>query len=223
MPPFESLAPSPPPTPRARARLPLRYRLPNPPPVFVGRRREIVELARRIRRAPVSVVRGLGGIGKTSLVLATLHRHFADRVDDVAVIRLARAAEAEPTWDDLTRALAARLGWPSVGHERPLAGEDFVATVIDLAERAGLWVVLDDAHAAGADFVEPILRGFAAYARSSRLSAVSREDVAGVPGSQHLMLEGLADRDQATLAAAVAPGLERASVTRAVRSAAGSP
>src|SRR6188768_3582037 len=113
MPSLESL-PLPP-----RAPLPLRYRLPNPPPVFVGRRREVLELAKRIERAPVSVVRGLGGIGKTALVLATLHQRFAARREDVAVIRLAREAEAGPTWDDLTRALAARLGWPTLGHERP--------------------------------------------------------------------------------------------------------
>src|SRR5690242_6945620 len=56
------------------AMLPLRNRLANAPPLFVGRRREVAWLKRELRDNPVVVVSGPGGIGKTALVLHTLHR-----------------------------------------------------------------------------------------------------------------------------------------------------
>lgn len=181
----------------------------------------MLELARRIERAPVSAVRGIGGIGKTALVLATIHQRFADRVEDVALVRLARPTDAEPTWTDLVRVLAHRLGWQTIDLDRPV-GEEVVAAIIDLAERARLWIVLDDVHAAPA-FAEPLLSAFATFARSSRLIAISREDVPGVPTPQQLVLDGLADRDQAALAAEVSPGLDPSGVANIIRSAGGSP
>src|SRR4051794_34759923 len=56
--------------------LALRYRLPNAPPTFVGRADTVKRLCALIERAPLCLVWGLGGLGKTSLVRHTLHRHF---------------------------------------------------------------------------------------------------------------------------------------------------
>lgn len=53
--------------------LPLRLRLPNPPPVFVGRDAELSWLQQALSRAPVALLSGPGGIGKTALALQALH------------------------------------------------------------------------------------------------------------------------------------------------------
>ena len=90
--------------------IPLRYRLPNPPPLFVGRAEESERLRALIARAPVSVVRGLGGLGKTALVLHALHHGFPHEAPRALFIGL---RPAEPPGDvqiEIMRALAAASG-----------------------------------------------------------------------------------------------------------------
>src|SRR4051812_43384345 len=99
-------------TTRATATFPLALRLPNPPSVFVGRTREKEVLQRAITRAAVSCVCGLGGLGKTSLVLATLHEHFPDRVARTVMISIGRGQNADEVARLLIRALATgSLAW----------------------------------------------------------------------------------------------------------------
>src|SRR5262245_26844162 len=139
--------------PQPGEQLPLAYRLPNPPPVFVGRRRETAELAAMIKRAPVTVVCGIGGVGKTSLVLATLRRCHPAQVDRTVMVGLRPAEPPGQLQLELARALAGTLvlaaGWATRGYEPDAYAEG----IIDLAERAGLWVVLDDLHHGDAGFI----------------------------------------------------------------------
>src|SRR5688572_23828044 len=89
-----------------RAPPPLQHRLPNPPPLFVGRAQDSAELTELIARAPVAVVCGVGGVGKTSLVLATLRRRSPAQVERTVMVGL-RPADAP--WQiqlELVRALA---------------------------------------------------------------------------------------------------------------------
>ena len=82
--------------PLARAPLPLAYRLPNPPPVYVGRRKESTELGALVKRAPVTMVCGIGGLGKTSLVLATLRRRYPAQVERTVMLDLMHIIRIEP-------------------------------------------------------------------------------------------------------------------------------
>src|SRR5690606_39694288 len=58
----------------SRAQLPLVWRLPNGASMFVGREGELSRLAHVLSRAPVAVVWGGAGVGKTALVLESLAR-----------------------------------------------------------------------------------------------------------------------------------------------------
>ncbi|MEB2323903.1 MAG: AAA family ATPase, partial [Sorangiineae bacterium] len=46
--------------------------MPNPPAVFVGRERERAALSSALARAPLTVLHGPSGVGKTALALTVL-------------------------------------------------------------------------------------------------------------------------------------------------------
>jgi len=135
--------------PAASEGLPLRYRLPNAPALFVGREAETGQLAEAIGRAPVAVVWGLGGLGKTALVSRTLTRHFAREAERTVFLRLAAHDSGDQLRLELVRALVSACRVERVDWERLLADHELlVGVAIDLAEGAGLWVVLDDVQLA---------------------------------------------------------------------------
>ena len=68
--------------------LPLALRVPNPPPVFVGRAAEVERLAELLKRAPVAVVHGSDSVGKLAFVLHVLHKRFRARVDRALYVRV---------------------------------------------------------------------------------------------------------------------------------------
>src|SRR5262245_28492808 len=143
-----------------RPKRPLRYRLPNAPALFVGRRDKIALLRRALGRGPVSVVHGLGGLGKTSLVLTTLHRHFRDRVANAIHVVIAETSSHGPA-AEIARALAEvdghELRWEELSNEPEL----LIATAIDLAEEHEHWIVLDDLDVSAesnASFLDAVAR-----------------------------------------------------------------
>lgn len=99
-------------TERSGARLPLSLRLPNAPAFFVGRQAETDRLEQAIGRAAASVVWGLGGLGKTTLVLHTLHQRFATQVPRTIMVGLTGSA---PIYLEVAKALAAVDGGARVG------------------------------------------------------------------------------------------------------------
>ena len=158
----------------ARASVPLRFRLPNPPAVFVGRKAELLELGDAIRRAPVSAVWGLGGSGKTALVLQTLHRRFAGKAERTLFVGL-RPGTASPEVEVarvLAEATGSRIEWAAVAS----APDAAVALAIDLAETGPWWLVIEDLQHAPAERVAALLSAFARYARRSRVIATSRHE-----------------------------------------------
>ncbi|MFC1609383.1 hypothetical protein ACFL6C_00355 [Myxococcota bacterium] len=205
--------------------IPLRYRLPNPPPLFVGRCQEVDALVEAIRRAPVAVVWGLGGLGKTALVLHTLHRYFARRVPRTLIINLSPGDHAEDICTGSIRAIAeveghSGINWPDLMADP----ETLAATAIDLAEMGGWWLVLDNLHHAEPGPVADVLMKLANYARKSRWIAVSRVEPPLVQlTSQVLYLAGMQEQDLRELIGQSQPQTPANQADTAIGASGGSP
>lgn len=185
------------------SKLPLRFRLANGPPSFVGRVAEREWLTRAVERGALTAVWGLGGLGKSALVRHVLHTRFAERVPTTLAARVPPGSPVEQLVLAVARVLAeaqsiGSIDWTALTSDR----DALIATMIDLAEgthegpretrpTAGWWVVLDDVHHAPAAEMRELLSLLARYARQSRWIAVSRVDLAlDLPG-QILALQGM--------------------------------
>lgn len=87
------------------APIPLRYRLPNPPPVFAGRDAESAWLEAAFGRAPVTLVFGPDGIGKSALVRRVLRRIGA--AERTAYLELPPGQPNQQTRHEILRMLRA--------------------------------------------------------------------------------------------------------------------
>src|SRR5437867_2220599 len=131
-----------------RSRVPLRLRLPNAPPLFCGRRKELNLFKRGVGEALVTVVSGPGGIGKTAFVFHALHRAFPGRVGQTLYLGL-RPGGSSDVRAEIVRALVEVQTSPKrrtepVDWTSLLADpEALAALAIDLAEAGPWWVVLD--------------------------------------------------------------------------------
>lgn len=205
----------------ARSSVPLRFRLPNPPAVFVGRKAEGAELAEAVKRAPVSVVWGLGGSGKTALALHTLQHRFAKRAERTLFVGL-RPGTASPETEVarvLAEATKSRIEWNAAAS----APDAAVALALDLAESGPWWILVEDLQHAAPDRVAALLTAFARYARRSRVIATSRFD----PGLPELRGQtvalGAMDAAELALLAQRALRMRAAEAKAAARAANGSP
>ncbi len=204
-----------------RPRIPLRFRLPNPPPAFVGRASEVALLAAAVRRSPVTVVWGLGGVGKTALALHTLRRRFASQVPRVLLLAL-RPGCARPDLEAarvLGQAVGGRIDWPDLASDPELVA----AAVIDLAESERWWILVEDLQNADPAAVGTFLTLFGRYARRSRLVATSRVDPGiALSSGTTIPLGAMRDADLVRMARR-ARRLSIGEATRAARGAWGSP
>ena len=211
------------PTRRAAAPpLPLSLRLPNPPPLYVGRRAEGELLAKAILRAPATAVFSLGGLGKTALVLHTLHARLTEQGPSAMYVRLP-AAGRHAIAEVLRALLAARgeheVDWPSLLANRDLA----IAAAIDRAEEDQRWIVLDDLHHCNEEDATALLQAVARYGRKSRWIATTRALPADLPREQTIALSAMPPDELAELARACIPGLEASAISGIVGAAHGSP
>lgn len=111
-----------------------RRRLPTYLTSFVGRERELVELAELLRREHLVTLTGVGGTGKTRLAVALASRMADDAIQDVWVVEL--AAVAEPAL--VAQAVASSMGL------QDQAGGSLVDTIVrHVGDRAAV-VVLDN-------------------------------------------------------------------------------
>ncbi|MRG93744.1 hypothetical protein [Polyangium spumosum] len=205
--------------------LPLRYRLPNPPPLFVGRAEEAERLRAMILRAPVSVVWGLGGLGKTALVLHTLHHAFPEQASRTLFIGLRPAEPPGVVQVEIMRAIAAASGLARVDWSGLLDDPDaLLATLLDRTEARADWVVLDDLHHADARGSRDVLAALTRYARKTRWIVTSRVDPT-LPelADQTLFLGGMSHADLYQLAARCAQEHAPVELRQATDAAAGSP
>ena len=155
--------------------LPLKLRLPNPPLEFVGRRQELSRLAALLERGPLSVVRGLGGLGKTALVLAAVHSQWPDRVVRSVYLQVEAGATLWEVLTCLTEAIGQAEGKVCLDRSAPPSDELF-ALLIDLVESDSghdPWVcVIDDAH--HLRDIGRLLDTVARYGREGRWLVVGR-------------------------------------------------
>ena len=209
-----------------RGRIPLEHRLPNAPAVFVGRQAEVSRLTAVLTRAPVAVVRGPGGIGKTALVLHTIAQGFdealgrtlyvpipADEAPDQVRLNIAHLlAQVTASEDDVD--IAGARGDP----------EELTAIALDLAEEGPFWVVLDDLQHTDREEMGELLRQLSAYARKSRWIATTRlRDDLPELGGQLLDLTRMDVTEMAEMAHELAPELGADGAQAAIAAASGSP
>jgi tetratricopeptide (TPR) repeat protein len=154
--------------------------------VFVGRSREADALDAALRRGPLACVWGVGGLGKSALVLHVLHERFPAQVPRTIVVRLTRTETIDQALVTVATALAAIEGVTGIDWRSLLADRDaLVATAIDLAEGPGAprgrgrdapayWVIFEDVHHAAPARAAEVLAQLAQYGRRSRWLAVSR-------------------------------------------------
>jgi hypothetical protein len=160
----------------------LRFQLPNPPAVFVGREREAARLAELLDRGAVAVVCGAGGLGKSALAQYVVHRRM--RASAPVVVRCRKEDEFEQLGLDVLQALT-QLRLVEGGFE---SKEELAAGVLDLAERDGRLVVLEDLHHLPPADRDRWLDLLSSYARESRWIATLRERPS-LPGIQEQIVE----------------------------------
>lgn len=164
--------------------LPLTYRLRNPPAVFVGRDRELSWLDAALARAPVVVLRGPEGVGKTAAALKALQRRGIEEERAVMV----NAAVVERPLVDVTRALAFAEGITNLDWSGLLAEPDMlVATALEMAEKEERTLLLDGLGG-DLDGARHVLSLLAAYARRSRWLVTTRASLE-LPDAPEQVLE----------------------------------
>ncbi|MCB9543465.1 MAG: hypothetical protein H6703_13590 [Myxococcales bacterium] len=198
--------------------VPLAVRLPNPPPIFRGRAAEVAALSALLKQGPLAVVQGPSGIGKTSLALAVSHALAQRRLAAARYVRLV----GEPAGAAALRALAGPLD----PEERArLLGdpEALWAVVLDLAEAARAWVVIDEDEAADPEGVVAAAELIGRFARRSRWVVTTRAGRSAALEAVTVALGPLDDSALRALAGDFDPRASRARVEQAVAAAAGSP
>jgi predicted ATPase/DNA-binding CsgD family transcriptional regulator len=170
--------------------------VPAPLTSFVGRRRDVAELRRRLRSARLLTVTGAGGVGKTRLALevaASSHRAFPD---GVWLVDLAAVPESR----GVVGATAATFGVADLD-ARPLA-EKLAA---HLADRTALLVLDNCEHVP--DACAELARTLLSAAPRLRVLATSRVSL-GLTGEQLYTLAPLESADAADLLADRAAALD---------------
>jgi tetratricopeptide (TPR) repeat protein len=176
---------------RSMSALPLDLRLPNPPPLFLAREQELDWLDAAVPRAPLTLIWGAAGSGKSALITAWAQRsgHDPDLLLYLSLPPLRGLdALAEALLGCLARAQL--LGGALDLHElsrQPLAA---LAASLDMADRSGWWIVWDDAHTAAPDALRQTLELIARYARRGRWIVLGREPAWTLP-AQTLLLQPL--------------------------------
>jgi len=206
-------------------RTPLRWRLPNSTPIFVGRELERARLAQLVDIAPVTVVWGLGGLGKTTLVLRVLHERLGTDTSRALFVSLSAADASPHVAVDVARALCAAEGIRTVDWQSLLSDEQaLVETAIDLAERGPYTIVIDDLQHGDPESTMSLLRTVNQYARASRWVVTSRIDWP-VPelGGQRLQLGTMSEATLTELARRLDTGIGARDLAVMVAHAAGSP
>lgn len=161
---------------RARPKIPLRSRLPNPSPLFVGREHEVEALAVILERSPVALVRGPGGIGKTSLALHTLIQRYPKQRSRAVFVPIPPDEPPDQVRLSLAQVLLDCSGAGDAVDIPSMRGdpEELVAAALDLAEEGSHWVLIDDLQHSDASEMAELVRQLSAYARDSRWIITTR-------------------------------------------------
>jgi predicted ATPase len=155
----------------------VRLGLPNDASSFVGRGRELGELAALLDRTRMLTLAGTGGAGKTRLGLELARAHETSYAGGAALVALAELADPRLVPDAVAVALDVRA----------LSGQDIVDALIDfLAPRTLLLIVDNCEHLLGASatLIDALLRaapGLTVVATSREALRIPGEVVFRVP------------------------------------------
>ena len=197
--------------------VPLRYRLPNPPTEFLGRGPDLLWLRDTLQHAPVALIAGPEGVGKTALA-CTVARELEPEFRG----GLLAQANGERPLLEAARALAHCAGIELDWAPLLASGEQLTATAVDIAESGPWLVVLDGLSESRAS--EAGLGQLFRYARRARWLATARE-LPELPGylEQCRKLAPLASAESDTLVQRLAPKLSRQERRALAAKAAGLP
>jgi tetratricopeptide (TPR) repeat protein len=188
----------------------------------LGREHEREALLAALERAPVALVCGNGGLGKTALVCSALHERRPPCLDRTLAFS---ASPTDRTGEQLVQAILTELS-DLLGGGRPAGGApgDIVASCVDLADTLDAVIVLDDLHFVSGPLVRDLLSAASTYARKSRWVGTSRAEL-DLPGAegQTIALGPLKEDVLSTLARAWNHGMSADEAEHAAREANGSP
>jgi hypothetical protein len=203
--------------------VPLHWRMPNPPAVFIGRQDERVRLRRLLRRAPLTVISGAGGTGKSALIAQVL----SEDLNEATVIRVGMRPS-----DNLAQLCVTLLkgafevtgrsaqDWSNAAQSMRL----LMSAVLEVAEAARLVFVLEDLHHGDVAEIDAFLILLHQYASNSRWVVTMRR-CAELPimEEQHLALQGLSVDELTELARRCSPERSIDELTLLAEQAHGSP
>jgi hypothetical protein len=199
--------------------VPVRLQPPNPPAPFVGRAALTERIEAAIARAPVTVLWGYSGAGKSAVLAHVLAKRFAAERSHTLVIDTRDVSGSEPV-----AAALERLRVLDVVFE--LADDDDAPSVlVETLESRGLWLIVENIERIVVE--SPLARALALlqrFARRAKIVVVCREDprVAMLAG-QTIAIGLMADDDLCELIGAVRPELDASDATEIVAHARGSP
>jgi len=149
----------------------------SPPALFVGRDAEVASLRRALDRAPLAVVTGAAGIGKSSVVSVAVDKHRRASGGTVVGARLQHGQSFERFLVELVHELIRTLGIGPVPWADALrdVGALFV-TLVELSEALGAVVVAEDLHHATSAQFASLAGALSRGAAASRWVLTSRRD-----------------------------------------------
>jgi predicted ATPase/DNA-binding SARP family transcriptional activator len=157
---------------------------------FIGRRRELEQLADHLLRTRLLTLTGPGGAGKTRLALELARDTEADHVDGGHVVELSAAAPGSPVAELVGQAFGIR----------PRSSEPIEQVLAAQLRRTRALLVLDNCEHVVEDSAR-LVAELLAHCPGLRVLATSREPL-GVPGEQVWLVSGLAIPEAVRLLAA---------------------
>jgi hypothetical protein len=200
--------------------LPLRYRVPAPVELD-GREAELADLEAMSRNFPLIVIAGLGGMGKTSLATAFVHRRSPRTELEI----FAAIAPNERLADLVSRVANALAEAAGIAAEcDPTDVERALAFLVDVADSHRALVVLDGLDALREADATALVDALAAHLRRARAIVTSRSRPRSAEIAGQTLALGPLDGDAlAALVSRVRPGFDAAEIAAVVARAAGSP